>query len=201
MLKNLKLNIRFTNFDLILYSIFITIHAVILALIVIFNAQYFIVNYLSSYFLQPITLIIIFSVLMFFSYKEYTRNNINWHLFLFYFLNMLLVFFNIVGVTFLISIITDRNIFSTSTYLFFTIASILFIGLISKYDFPITRNFFEFYTESMVHFKRNIGVILTLIAVISFLSLYTGSFIYPIVFIIIIDSLYLIKAVISNIRK
>jgi hypothetical protein len=77
-----------------------------------------------------------------------------------------------------------------------------FIGLIiSKYDFPITTNWKDFYEVSIAHFYKNIGIFVVLAFIVAIISFLNVTLVYTASFVAIVFGVYFAKGVLANGRK
>ena len=78
----------------------------------------------------------------------------------------------------------------------------IFVGiLLSKYDFPITTTFKEYYVASFTNFYKNIGVFLAFAFIVSLMGFLNVTFVYGLSFLLVVESIYLAKAILANMRK
>lgn len=196
-----KFKFSLKKFDQKLIGLFLIVQLLLLGLTFYKNSYQFNYTYVRNYFIQLIIIYIAVSVFFFFAYRDYVKKNLYFTLYAIYLFLIGLLGANIVGLNALVENLTNRDFFSNSNYIFVTLFLILVFTLISKYDFPNTENFKEFYIEAISHFKRNIGVFLALALIVALLSFYVETFVYAISFVLIIDSIYLAKAFLANIRK
>ncbi len=201
LLKNFGPKLGFKRFDLYLFALFLTIQAVLVGVSVYTGTIQFNYMFVNNYYIQLILVFLTCITIFIFTFKDYAKKNLNLSLFIFYIVCTALFTWNILGINASLETITNRALFSISNFIFILIFIILLNSVISKYDFPMTINWTEFYLEAMSHFKRNLGIFFGLALITSILSFYNKSFIYPISFILVIDSVYILKALMANIRR
>lgn len=161
-----------------------------------FHAAFIKYNYI-----QILTLLVICIVIFYLSYWNNFKKSPSIGIFLIYLFLLTIYFLNILGAHFVIETLTNRSIFTSGTYVA-TYLLLTIIGItISKYDYPITGNFREFCMESMIHLKKNLGLYLSIAFIVASLGFLNVTFTYAIVYVILINCIYLTKAILANIRK
>lgn len=193
--------IGFSRFDLKLLGILLVIQLLLAGLTFYKSSYQFNYSYLKNYYIQFISVYLALSVLLFFTYRDYVKRNISFSLYFVYLVITVLMGLNIIGLNSLVETLSSRDMFSVSNYLFVTFFLILALSLISRYDFPVTTNFKEFYLESMSHFRRNLGIFIAICLVTAVLGFYVKTWVYSVSFFLIIDSIYFAKAVLANVRR
>lgn len=200
-LRKLLPKLNFKKFELQLLGIFLVVQFVLAALSFYENSFQFSYTFLNAYYITLVCIYLIVTTVLLFSYRSYTKKTFGFWFYIFYLFTTLFLTYNIISLNPSLENITNRAFFSNSNYIFIILILTLVLTVISKYDFPLTENFVEFYHESITHFKRNLGVFISIAVLVSVLGFYVGTFVYAISFILVIDSVYLLKALLANIRR
>jgi len=200
-LSRFQIKLRISRFDLNLIFILLAIQAVIAGLSLYQNIYHFHAAFIKNNYIQILIFLSVCAGIFYLSYRDSIKKLPSRAVFLTYLFLLTVFSLNIIGVNFVIESLTNRSIFTSGTYLFVYLFLAIIGVVISKYDYPITTSFREFYIESMSHFKKNLGLFVSLAFIVAVLGYLNVTFVYAIAYLVLIDSIYLTKAILANIRK
>ena len=200
-IPKVKINSSLQKFDYILVGVFVFINALIA------GGTYYrnIYEYAFSFLLLNYTSIVIIFLaciaLFILSFRSFSKKMPSAGLLITFILILSVFFYNVISINNILESITSRASFSTGNNIF-TFLSLIICGMIiSRYDFPQTFNLYEYYKSLMQHFYSNIAVYISLALIIAVIGYMNTTFIYAISLVVLIEIVYLSKALLANIRR
>lgn len=192
---------KLSKFNAILLLIAVVLNAMILGLSIWLYSYRANLEFMRANVLQLLIISIVSLSLFYTSYKQFTKKKPSIGLIAFYLLAMIIIIANGSGFIFLIEQMIGRASFGINTSLVILVSFIFFGLLVSRYDFQLIDSKERMYNAIREHFTKNIGIFLFLMFVSAWVGLVTGAFSVIVLFGYIFINLYLLKTLLSNLRK
>lgn len=199
--SDLNLRIRVEKFDLQILGLFLLIQLIILGLSLYKGQFEFNLSFLKNNYIQLIIIGIPLLIVFQLSYFDSVKKSPNLGLYLIFLLITLLITYNLVGITALIESYSGRATFSTANYVFVYLSLILTGLIYSRFDMPISASLKELYLNFRINFYRHFGLVLALAGIVAILGFVDRTAVYALAFILMIDSVYLAKFFLANLKK
>jgi hypothetical protein len=200
-LKQKRFKLSLSTFNAKLLTSVLVVNVVIAAIAIYFKSYYFNIEYLKANIVNLIIITVISVSTLYLTYPRITKKRPHSLLLIVYLLLVVCMIFNVVGLTYLIERLFNRGSFSNSNTLFINTVLLLALIMVSRYDFPVVDNAKRFYLTVSDHIRKNLGVFVVMMAIVSFIGLQNRTFIYSLALLPIIALVYLSKAVLASMRK
>ncbi len=207
MLNKLKTNLsKLKNFrpsknSLTLWLTFLILNSLIVVLEYYTNTWYFIRAFIRVNVIQIIIVYIVSYVFFYWTYKQLIKKNPARILSLAFVFLLTIHLFTTIGMVYLVGSLTKRAAFtiSTAAYIFLTLYFTSMI--VARYDFALVDSVKRFILNIFDHFNKNLGMFLSILFIVGYVSFVTKNFMYVIAVIPVLINVYLIKALLSNLRR
>lgn len=196
-LKSLKLSKAnsYLILTLVIYN------ALIIGLGIYLNTWRYNAQFIKFNILQLAIILIMSTMIFVLSYKYMMKKRASVALLIAFVASLMLLIYITSGLNIILEELLNKPSYSASNILFVYISLIIFSLLLSHYDFPIIDSAKKFYIAVRDNFYKHIGLFMILMLVVSYAGFMNESFIYIISSFILIDNFYLLKALLSNLRK
>ncbi len=196
-----NLRLRIEKFDLRILALMLLVQAVIFGLSLYKNQFEFNISFIRSNYVQLIVITLLLTFVFQMSYFDSVKKSPNLGLYIIFLLITALFTYNIVGVTSLIESYSGRAMFSTANYVFVYLSLILMGLIYARFDMPISTNLKELYVNFRSNFYKHFGLVLALTGIVALRGFIDRTFVYAAAFILMIDSVYLAKFFLANLKK
>ncbi|MFW5720051.1 MAG: hypothetical protein ACOCXT_03435 [Candidatus Dojkabacteria bacterium] len=188
------------------FNLFVFLSILVLSLLVILPSIIFATIYYALVFLQANVLhVIVLSIaglsVFYLSYQTFVKKSPGYAVTSAYVVLLALYMFSVISVSSLLQFLAGEPVFSISNYIVIYFVLILTSIVISRYDIRIVTGVKQLYLVCTDHIRSNIGIWLALSMVIAILGFQNQIYLYGIVVVWSMVISYLIKVLLSNLRK
>lgn len=200
-LNKIKLYFSMRKIDYFFIFMFVLINALIAGGTYYRNGYEYSLNFLRVNVIAIIIILLGCEIMFYLSYRKFIKKNPSIIIILLFTLFLMLITYNVISVNFLLANLWSKAVFNNGTNIFILLNLIFLGSIISNYDFPQSFNIYEFYKNSIDHFYSNIAIFIVIVLLTAVIGYLNTTFIYAISLIILMSSIYFIKAILANIRK
>ncbi len=195
-------NIRLTlcRFDYVL--IFLSTLSIMLIVVLSFyyRLNEYIWQFVRANVFSLVFIILANCVLFYWSYQNFVRKRPSIVGLLFYAFIVSVFVYGLLGVVFILDGVLSKAHFTNGINIFIFTHLLFFVTMLSKYDFPKTVSFIEFYKAFSNYLLTYFGVFLVVCLVVSVIGYINMTFVYVIATMFSIWLLFISKALLANIR-
>jgi hypothetical protein len=193
--------LRLNRFAGTVFSVWLLLNTAIAALALYKGTIYFNLSFLKFNVIQLIIILLAGGIVFYNSHRVFMKNKPDKLTWFVYILAVLVFTFNLISMNVLVERFMGKGIFSISNYIFIFMTLIPMLLIISNYDYPLIGNLAKFYTAFRDNVYKNLGLILFILFVVAFGGLMNSTYVYVLSIIPFILNVYLIKTLLSNVRK